>query len=460
MPDARCRAPTCRTRSRSCRRSSTSTRWTSSGTATTSSTSSWRAARCSRSSATATRSMRESGYGWPIVDLRLKYSRPATFNQPLVVRAEIVEWENRLKMDYVIRDAATGDEDQHRDVDPGGRGHGDARDAVRLPARAVGTAGGIAVMRRCCARRAGGAALAAPACRRGVAPPAADAVRLVHERLKIAPVLKGEFEQTKTLKGFRNPLVSHGRVPGRARAGRVVAHAAAVRVARWSSRKTRLFTRNADGSASNLVDAQAEPGLQQVNELIFSLLAADLDALADKFDVVAQPVGAAGWTLVLTPRDPNIAQVPRARDARGRARRADRAHRGGARRRHADPLLAPGAVRGAGARRGRALQMSVGAAPRPVRRLRWQVAAWAWLACCVVVAVHQWHVLARRALRHRRDGAAAAGRAGARGGPRHAPAGRPGDAPGRGDDRRARLGRRAEGRRAWQHAVARRGTRR
>ena len=28
--------------------------------------------------------MRESGYGWPIVDLRLKYSRPATFNQPLV----------------------------------------------------------------------------------------------------------------------------------------------------------------------------------------------------------------------------------------------------------------------------------------------------------------------------------------------------------------------------------------
>lgn len=52
--------------------------------------------------------MRESGYGWPIVDLRLKYSRPATFNQALVVRAEIVEWENRLKMNYVIRDAKSG----------------------------------------------------------------------------------------------------------------------------------------------------------------------------------------------------------------------------------------------------------------------------------------------------------------------------------------------------------------
>ena len=53
--------------------------------------------------------MRESGYAWPIVDLRLKYSRPATFDQRLVVRAEIVEWENRLKMDYTIRDAKTGE---------------------------------------------------------------------------------------------------------------------------------------------------------------------------------------------------------------------------------------------------------------------------------------------------------------------------------------------------------------
>src|SRR6202044_2748171 len=52
--------------------------------------------------------MRESGYGWPIVARRLKYGRPATFNQPLVVRAEIVEWENRLKMNYTIRDAQTG----------------------------------------------------------------------------------------------------------------------------------------------------------------------------------------------------------------------------------------------------------------------------------------------------------------------------------------------------------------
>jgi len=52
--------------------------------------------------------MRESGYAWPVVDLRLKYTRTATLSQRLVVRAEIVEWENRLRIAYLMRDAKTG----------------------------------------------------------------------------------------------------------------------------------------------------------------------------------------------------------------------------------------------------------------------------------------------------------------------------------------------------------------
>jgi len=52
--------------------------------------------------------MRESGYAWPIVDMRLKYVRPAELGQRLVVRAEIQEWENRLRIAYAIRDAASG----------------------------------------------------------------------------------------------------------------------------------------------------------------------------------------------------------------------------------------------------------------------------------------------------------------------------------------------------------------
>ena len=53
--------------------------------------------------------MQESGWLWPVVDARIKYVRPLHFAQPLRVRAEIVEWENRLKVEYLIRDAATGE---------------------------------------------------------------------------------------------------------------------------------------------------------------------------------------------------------------------------------------------------------------------------------------------------------------------------------------------------------------
>lgn len=52
--------------------------------------------------------MKASGYAWPVIDMHIRYAAPATFHQRLKVRAEIVEWENRLKMEYLISDAATG----------------------------------------------------------------------------------------------------------------------------------------------------------------------------------------------------------------------------------------------------------------------------------------------------------------------------------------------------------------
>lgn len=52
--------------------------------------------------------MHASGYAWPIVDLRLKYVRPAAYGQKLRVCARIVEWEYRLRMEYEIRDAESG----------------------------------------------------------------------------------------------------------------------------------------------------------------------------------------------------------------------------------------------------------------------------------------------------------------------------------------------------------------
>lgn len=52
--------------------------------------------------------MRESGYAWPIVDLRLKYVGMVSYGQRIKVRARIVEWESRLKIDYLISCAETG----------------------------------------------------------------------------------------------------------------------------------------------------------------------------------------------------------------------------------------------------------------------------------------------------------------------------------------------------------------
>jgi acyl-CoA thioester hydrolase len=51
--------------------------------------------------------MRQSGYTWPIVDCRLRYVASARYGQRLIVRAELREWENRLRIDYRVRDAAT-----------------------------------------------------------------------------------------------------------------------------------------------------------------------------------------------------------------------------------------------------------------------------------------------------------------------------------------------------------------
>jgi len=53
--------------------------------------------------------MRESGYAWPVIDLQLRYIRPARFGQHLRVRADLVEWENRLKLNYLLMDAVSGE---------------------------------------------------------------------------------------------------------------------------------------------------------------------------------------------------------------------------------------------------------------------------------------------------------------------------------------------------------------
>ena len=51
--------------------------------------------------------MHASGFSWPVIDLRLRYPQSARFQQHLKVKAQLVEWENRMKIDYLIIDAHT-----------------------------------------------------------------------------------------------------------------------------------------------------------------------------------------------------------------------------------------------------------------------------------------------------------------------------------------------------------------
>ncbi|SMC18586.1 acyl-CoA thioester hydrolase [Andreprevotia lacus DSM 23236] len=52
--------------------------------------------------------MRESGYSWPVIELQIRYAQPLRYQQRIRISATIVEWENRLKIRYEIRDADSG----------------------------------------------------------------------------------------------------------------------------------------------------------------------------------------------------------------------------------------------------------------------------------------------------------------------------------------------------------------
>jgi acyl-CoA thioester hydrolase len=52
--------------------------------------------------------MLDSGFLWPLVDLRVKYLRAARYGDALRVRASLVEWEQRLVLNYLVTDASDG----------------------------------------------------------------------------------------------------------------------------------------------------------------------------------------------------------------------------------------------------------------------------------------------------------------------------------------------------------------
>ncbi len=52
--------------------------------------------------------MRSTGYIWPVIDLHLRFLRPGRFGQRIRIRAELVEYEYRMKINYEVTDAMMG----------------------------------------------------------------------------------------------------------------------------------------------------------------------------------------------------------------------------------------------------------------------------------------------------------------------------------------------------------------
>jgi len=151
-----------------------------------------------------------------------------------------------------------------------------------------------------------GMALWATSAAHAAEPDAALATR-VRERLADAPVLRGRFEQRRSVNGFKHPLVSRGDF--------VVARGRGVL---WLTRepfessivvtRERLRTLRSDGGADTTLDARQEPGLRAVNEMLFALMSADLQALAREFRFDGEVPAQGGWRLRLTPRGAALAR--------------------------------------------------------------------------------------------------------------------------------------------------------
>ena len=53
--------------------------------------------------------MKESGYAWPVIELKLRYAHPARLGQKIRVEAALREFELQLKINYLITDPKTGE---------------------------------------------------------------------------------------------------------------------------------------------------------------------------------------------------------------------------------------------------------------------------------------------------------------------------------------------------------------
>jgi hypothetical protein len=156
-------------------------------------------------------------------------------------------------------------------------------------------------------RRAFCLALGAAACARtGASESVSPTLREVSRRLAPEPVVRGAFEQRKTIKGFRNPLVSSGDFVVARQRG-VIWRTLAPFPSSLVITRDRLLARQGDGAVARRLSASEEPAVRGISETLFGVMAADLSVLVQRFDISGDS-GRDGWRLALQPRDAGLAR--------------------------------------------------------------------------------------------------------------------------------------------------------
>jgi hypothetical protein len=130
----------------------------------------------------------------------------------------------------------------------------------------------------------------------------------VRSRLAQPAVLRGQFEQRKQLKGFRNPLVSRGDfllVRDRGVAWDTTEPFASSALLT----RERLLTTLPDGSRRVVIDSSASAGMAAANSLLMALVSGDVAALSSQFDAEESLAADGRWTLALQPREAGLQRV-------------------------------------------------------------------------------------------------------------------------------------------------------
>jgi acyl-CoA thioester hydrolase len=52
--------------------------------------------------------MIDSGFAWPVVEMNIRYAQWIRLRQKIAIEAGLTEWENRMRIDFTLRDADTG----------------------------------------------------------------------------------------------------------------------------------------------------------------------------------------------------------------------------------------------------------------------------------------------------------------------------------------------------------------